>query len=136
MKPPSEYWHTIVVQCLECHRGQLERAYYDSTNGEETLDQTEWFLLDKDSMEQLARYIRQHPDEMKHCRFPPCAEPLVPKCLCSVHWQLTEAAKRLEPLSDDEIRQLRGNAPATFSLVKDGSPRFERALGEEEEYSD
>jgi len=132
MKPPSEYWHTIVVQCIECRSGQLERAYYDSTDGGETLDQTEWFLLDQDSMAQLTRFIHQHPGELIRGTLPPCAEPLSPKCLCNVHWQLTEAAKRLEPLNDDERRQLQSAALATFACAKDGFPTFERALREEE----
>ncbi len=106
-KPPFEYWHTIIVRCFDCDRGQLERAYYDSADGEETFDQTEWYLLEEDSMERLADFIKRGATGS-------CPEPLSPGCLCAVHWQLTEASNRLEPPADDELLRSGGKVSAEF----------------------
>ena len=118
----TEYWHTIVVLCDDCKRGQLERTYRDSSDWETTFEQTEWYKLEEGSVKQLRDFIEQ-----KAQRFAPCPDPLSAKCLCDVHWQLTEAAQRLEPLSDDEIRRLHSVAPGTFSFAKDSFPKFERS---------
>jgi len=118
----KEYWHTIIVLCEDCKRGQLERTYSDSSDWETTFDQTEWYLLEGTSVKQLRDFIGQTTRQ-----FAPCPEPLSPKCLCEVHWQLTEAAKLLEPLSDDEMRQLGGAAVTEFSLDVAGLPVFQRS---------
>lgn len=118
---PPEYSHAIITVCPDCRGGQLERAYYDEPESDEVFQQTEWFLLDESSMVLLREFIRQS-------EFGPCLEPLSPQCLCTVHWRLAEAAKRLEPLSDDEMQRLGGAVAARFGSDKAGFPRFERLL--------
>jgi len=125
---PPEYSHAVIAMCSDCGKGQLERTYHDSANGEDSFDQTEWYLLDKDSMERLREFIQQRKkDGTSRGKFSPCPEPLSPKCLCGIHWQLTEAARRLEPLTDDEMREFGSGIVSTVSLNNAGIPRFERA---------
>lgn len=123
-----EYWHTVIAECVDCRGGQLERTYHDSSDWEKAFDQTEWYLLDKASMDKLREFI-QHSDTDSTIerKSSPCPEPLSPKCLCGLHWQLTEAAKRIEPLTDDEIHQLRGVVSSTFSCNEENVPRFHRS---------
>ena len=123
-RPLKEYWHTIIARCGDCKRGQLERAYSDSSDWETTFDQTEWYLLEETSMKQLCDFIEQNATPVV-LRLAPCPQPLSPKCLCEVHWQLTEAAKRLEPLTDDEMRKCGGFIETTFCLTPAGLPEFE-----------
>jgi len=128
VQPPFEYSHTVIAMCCDCRRGQLERTYFDSGDRDQIFDQTEWYLLDRDSMDQLREFILQSStDNTLERKFSPCPEPLSPKCLCGVHWQLTEAARRLEPLTDNEMQDLRGVVSATFSCTGDNVPRFERS---------
>ena len=118
----TEYWHTIVVLCDDCKRGQLERTYRDSSDWETTFEQTEWYMLEEASVKRLRDFIEQ-----KAQRFAPCPDPLSPKCLCDVHWQLTEAAGRLEPLNDDEIKKFGAAVVSVFSSSAVGLPEFERS---------
>ena len=122
---PKEYWHSIIVVCDNCDRGQLEQTYQDSSDWEKTFDQTEWFLLDEVSMLRLDDFIEQRVVQSQR-RVSPCPDPLSPKCLCEVHWRLTEAAKRLESLTDDEMRKTGGLVVAILSLNNAGMPRFEK----------
>jgi len=127
VQPPFEYSHTMVAMCSDCRRGQLERTYFDSGDGDQIFDQTEWYLLNKDSMDRLREFILQsNTDNTLERKLTPCPEPLSPKCLCGVHWQLTEAAKRLEPLTDEEIHKNAGVALSTFTLNGAGLPTFKR----------
>lgn len=125
---PPEYSHVIIVLCPNCKRGQVERTYCDSTNGEDLFVHTEWYLLDKDSVDRLGEFIRQHSaDGVFQKRFTPCPKPLSPQCLCAVHWQLSEAAERLEPLTDKELLEQRGVVSCTFTVNEEGLPKFERS---------
>lgn len=125
---PPEYWHAIIAVCLACRRGHLERTYRDSGDREDAFDQTEWYLLDEVSMERVREFVQQsNTDGTFHRKLSPCPEPLSPKCLCAVHWQLIEAVKRLEPLTDEEMRIFGGVVALRFSLEKAGFPRFERS---------
>ncbi|MGH2567505.1 MAG: hypothetical protein ACRDGA_04145, partial [Bacteroidota bacterium] len=125
---PPEYSHTVVAVCPDCRRGQLERTYRDSADPEEIFDQTEWYLLDEASMDRFRQFIRQNSmDGSFRARSSSCPAPLSPQCLCGVHWQLTEAARRLEPLSDDEMQRLQGVALASFSCTEDGFRKFARS---------
>lgn len=114
-----EYWHTIIALCDSCGKGQMERTYNDSSDWEAKFDQTEWYLLEETSVKQLRNFIGQTVG-----RSAPCPDPLSPKCLCEVHWQLTEAAKRLEPLSDSEMQKLNGLVMTCFSANTEGFPVF------------
>lgn len=120
-----EYWHTIIALCDSCGKGQMERTYNDSSDWEAKFDQTEWYLLEETSVKQLRNFIGQTVG-----RSAPCPDPLSPKCLCEVHWQLTEAAKRLEPLSDDEMRKRRGVMMSRFIVNDYDFPEFMSLAGE------
>lgn len=125
---PPEYSHSMIAMCADCGRGQLERTYCDRADTEEIFDQTEWYLLAKDSMDRLREFIQEtKTDGTSPRKFSRCPEPLSPKCVCDVHWQLGEAAKRLEPLSDEEIQELHGVVLAKFFCSGDNIPRFERS---------
>ena len=121
----NEYEHSIIAVCGDCGHGHLERTYYDSTDGDDILDQTEWYLLDKDSMKRIADFIVQ-----KGCwtigqrHVTPCPEPLSPNCFCAVHWQLLEASKKFEPLTDAELVQNKGTASAEFMVAIEGAAMF------------
>jgi len=128
VQPPFEYSHTIIAMCCDCRGGQFERTYFDSGDRDQIFDQTEWYLLDKDSMERLREFIQQtKTDGTSRRKFARCPDPLSPTCLCAVHWQLTEAAKQLEPLTDNEIQESRGVVSATFSCTRNNAPRFDKS---------
>lgn len=119
----TEYWHTIIALCDDCKRGQMERTYNDSSDWERKFDQTEWYMLDETSVKQLCDFIGQTAQ-----RFAPCTEPLSPKCLCEVHWHLTEAAKRLESMDDEEIQKRGGLIVSSFSINTEGLPAFCKSI--------
>ncbi len=126
--PPGEYWHTLIVLCTDCRRGQLERTYCDITNGEDNFEQTELYALDEISMTRLREFVENKNDYNTFGKdYSPCPEPLSPKCLCSVHWVLSEASKRLETPGDTELLEQKGSVAATFLFTREGFPMFLRS---------
>jgi hypothetical protein len=122
MHRPNEYWHAIIAICKDCGKGQLERTYYDCSDTEEIFDQTEWYLLDKISMNRLADLIMYGIQG----KYAPCPEPKSPKCLCGVHWQLNEALSKLESTGSIEIQRKGGTVQIEFIIRDIGSAEFQK----------
>lgn len=127
VRPPFRYEHAIVSMCPDCRGGQLERTYRDSADPAEILDQSEWYSFDESSMDAFAVFIRHKiVQTAPGRRLSPCPEPLSPTCLCDVHWQLAEAAGRLEPLSDEEMGRRGEAVDLTFAMNASGLPEFKK----------
>jgi hypothetical protein len=127
VRRPYEYWHTIIVACTDCKQGQLERTYYDATDWDDILNQTEWYVFDETSMRNLHEFIHNKaPDLAAGNRYLSCPEPLSPGCNCGVHWLLNEAAKKLDSLTEIEMRELNGIVPVKISFSREGITVFGR----------
>jgi len=122
----NEYEHSIIAVCGDCGHGHLERTYYDSTDGDDILDQTEWYRFDKDSMKTISDFITQ-TGYLAQTKVDACPQPLSPSCVCAVHWHLAEASRKLEPMTNSELYELGGITSAVFALDKESNPRIERS---------
>lgn len=70
------YRHILVVQCLDCGRGQVDRRKHDCFDFEEVWDQDEQYALTSHDTTKLASSISA------------CTDPLSPSCGCAVHESL------------------------------------------------
>ena len=130
-RKPHEYWHTIIVICAECRHGQLERTYYDATDWDDILNQTEWFIFDENSMNILNEIVQNKTSEsaLKN-KSHSCPEPLSPRCNCIIHWLLHETTKKVDSLTESEMDEFKGVAPLRISLSREGIPVFTRIAAE------
>lgn len=129
VRQPYEYWHTIFVVCTDCKKGQLERTYYDAKDWDDILNQTEWFIYDENSMRNLEEFVENKNVQKPFDNgFYACPEPLSPKCHCSVHWILIESVKKLESLTDTEMKEAKGVGCIKILFSKEKVPMFVRTV--------
>lgn len=128
-RSPDEYWHTIIALCSSCKKGQLERTYYDASDVEDIISETELFILDESSMARLREYVEQRNFERTTGKSRSgCPAPLSPHCTCGVHCMLSEASKRIDPLTDTELQELNGRVSIVFLFTREGYPMFMRSF--------
>ncbi|MFX1451115.1 MAG: hypothetical protein ACFFCM_09755 [Promethearchaeota archaeon] len=67
------YAHFIIVNCLDCGIGFIEKMDHDCWSYEEIWDLSEWYVLNKSNMELLKKILNM------------CPQPLSSLCTCSLH---------------------------------------------------